>query len=68
MFPRKKGFERIHKYNKHVFLPRNETTEKEALHETRRMAMLDIFRKSLDDGCRNKHKKKEEREEEDKEK
>ena len=48
-----------YKYNKHVFLPRNETTEKEALHEVRRVAMLDIFRKSLGEKQTGKHRKKE---------
>ena len=35
-----------YKFNKHVFLPKSESSEKEALHEVRRMAMLDVFRKS----------------------
>ena len=34
-----------YKYNKHVYLPKNDSTEKEALHEVRRMTMLDCFKK-----------------------
>ena len=33
-----------YKFNKHVFLPRNETVERESLHEVRRVTMLDAFR------------------------
>ena len=34
-----------YKFNKHVYLPKSESTEREAVHEARRrLAMLDIFR------------------------
>ena len=36
-----------YKFNKHVFLPKNETADKEAMHEVRRAAMLDVFKKSV---------------------
>ena len=35
-----------YKFNKHVYLPKEETTEKEALHEVRRLTMLDAFRET----------------------
>ena len=33
-----------YKFNRHVFLPRNETVERESLHELRRVTMVDAFR------------------------
>ena len=33
-----------YKFNKHIYLPKHDSTEKEARHEARRLAMLEVFR------------------------
>ena len=38
-----------YKFNKRIFLPKHEPAEKEALHEARRLSMLNIFRKTTKD-------------------
>jgi len=35
-----------YKFNKHVYLPRHEAVDKEALHEVRRQTMLNVFRQT----------------------
>ena len=47
-----------YKYNKHIFLPKGETAEKEALHEVRRMSMLEAFKETMGKHSERKDKQK----------